>query len=155
MVELSRRMASRGAVLVVTLASLACEGDRPPPPAAPGTVLGKETAPLVETLVRAGYTLETSRYRPVPADYLRAPVAAYVVNDESLAIWEYPSPEAAADDGARVSPRGIDGGFHELGTAAQWFRRGRLLVLYVGTDERLRRLLIEALGPAFARGDTE
>ena len=80
-------------------------------------------------------------------------MAAVTVSGESLAIWEYPNPEAAADDGQRVSPRGIDGGFHELGTEAKWFLHSRLLVLYIGIQPKLRALLQEALGSIFVNGN--
>jgi hypothetical protein len=79
-------------------------------------------------------------------------VVAVKVGGESLAIWEYPNPGAAADDGQRVSPRGIDGGFHELGSEAKWFLHGRVLVLYFGVEPTLRALLEETLGPIFVNG---
>ena len=100
----------------------------------------------------AGFKIEPDQYQPVPGQYLRAPVAVVKVSGESLAIWEYPNPGAAADDGQRVSPRGIDGGFHELGSEAKWFLRGRLLVLYLGAEPELQALLEQTLGPIFVRG---
>jgi hypothetical protein len=104
------------------------------------------------TLTAAGFEIEPDQYEPIPAQYLRAPVTAVKVSGESLAIWEYPNPGAATDDGQRVSPQGIDGGFHELGTEAKWFLHGRLLVLYIGITPNLRALLEEALGPIFVNG---
>ena len=118
-------------------------------PGLPGSSPGPETTHLLEALAQAGFAFEPAQYEPAPAQYLHAPVTAVHSGDESLAIWEYPNPEAAADDGLRISPRGVDGGFMELGTEARWFRRGRLLVLYLGIDPKLRAALRQALGQTF------
>ena len=135
--EVTRLAAVWVLVVAVLVGATGCETIAPTLPDVPGTIPGPGTTSLLAKLTDAGFRIEPDRYTPVPAKYLHASVAAYVVNGESLAIWEYSNPDAAADDGRRVSPQGIDGGFHELGTEAKWFRHGRLLVLYVGTDPGL------------------
>ena len=121
----------------------------PPLPDLPGEQTGPETQAVPTALSAAGFEVTPVRYRPVPAAYLHAPVTAMSIGEESLAIWEYPSPDAAADDAQRISPRGVDSGFMELGSEARWFRRNRLIVLYLGTDPKLRALLRERLGQTF------
>jgi len=115
-------------------------------PAVPGTTVGSETAELLSVLVDAGFAFTPASYQPVPAKYLHAPVVALRRGEESLAVWEYPTPAAAGDDRRRVSTRGIDGAFLELGSEARWFLRGRLLVLYLGADPALRAFLLRSLG---------
>ncbi len=104
---------------------------------------------MLTALAAAGFKATPSQHQPVPAPYLHAPVTAVTIGEESLAIWEYPNPDAAADDAQRISPRGVDGGFFELGSEARWFTRERLLVVYLGTSSALRALLRERLGQTF------
>lgn len=127
----------------------ACQTSPPAPPGLPGTGMGRDTATLVESLTAVGFGFKPSQYPPVPAPHLHAPVTEVDAGDESLAIWEYPNADAAAGDARRISPRGVDGGFMELGSDARWFRRDRLLVLYLGTDRRMQTALSETLGPPF------
>lgn len=115
-------------------------------PVVPGAAVGSETAQLLAALVDAGIAFTPAPHRPLPAKYFHAPVVALRRGEESLAVWEYPTPAAAADDQRRVSTRGIDGSFLELGSEARWFLRGRLLVLYLGTDPALRAVLLRSLG---------
>jgi len=133
---------------VIVLGMAGCQAV-PPLPDLPGDQTGPETRALLAALSAAGFEATPSQYRPVPAPYLHAPVTALSIGEESLAIWEYPNPDAAADDSQRISPRGVDGGFMELGSEARWFRRDHLLVLYLGTDPKLRSLLREHLGQTF------
>ena len=98
-----------GIATAVLVGVAGCQGEAPKLPDLPGTTVGPETKALLAQLTAAGFTIEQDKYEPVPARYLRAPVVAVKVGGESLAIWEYPNPGAAADDGKRVSPRGIDG----------------------------------------------
>jgi hypothetical protein len=116
-------------------------------PELPGTWMGPETTQLLGALAEAGIIFGPASHQPVPATYLHAPVTALRRGDESLAVWEYPTPDAAADDRQRVSASGIDGCCLELGSEARWFLHGRLLVLYLGGDPALRGALIRALGP--------
>jgi len=150
--NMTRRAMVWGIATAVLVGVGGCQGEAPKLPGLPGTTVGPETTALLAQLTAAGFTIEQDKYEPLPARYLRAPVVAVKVGGESLAIWEYPNPGAAADDGQRVSPRGIDGGFHELGTEAKWFLHGRVLVLYIGVEPTLRALLEKTLGPIFVNG---
>ena len=149
---MTRRAMVWGVATAVLVGVAGCQREAAVLPALPGTTLGPESKALLATIAAAGFKIEPDEFEPVPARYLRAPVSAVKVGGESLAIWEYASPGAATDDGQRVSPRGIDGGFHELGTEAKWFLRGRLLVLYLGAEPGLQALLEQTLGPIFVSG---
>ena len=135
-----------GIAIVVLLGASACQAESPRLPGLPGSETGPETARLLATLASAGFTFCAAEYQPLPAQYLHAPVTALKSGDESLAIWEYPTGEAAADDRQRVSTRGVDGAFLDLGSESRWFLQGRLLVLYLGVDPALRADLLRSLG---------
>ncbi len=74
------------------------------------------------------------------------------VNALDVQAFEYRDESAAKAEGERVSP---DGGI--VGTTAMmwvepphFFRRGRLIVLFVGEDPGVRGALEKVLGPQFA-----
>ena len=149
---LTGRALLRGMAVAFLGGALACRADRPELPQLPGTTVGPETTKLLAKLTVAGFEIKPDPSKAVPARYLRAPVTAVKDAGESLAVWESRTQGPPRTDGRRVSPRGIDGGFLELGTEAKWFLRGRGLVLYIGVNPKLRALLEEALGPVFVDG---
>ncbi len=74
------------------------------------------------------------------------------VNGEDVQAFQYASAEAAVADAARVSP---DGG--TIGTAKpfwaappHFYRRDRLIVLYVGENAAVQSLVERVMGPPFA-----
>lgn len=85
------------------------------------------------------------------------------VNDAPMAVYEYGTAIAAQLDAARVSSDGstFRGGFWPFGGHAvtvDWiapphhYRRGRMIVTYIGSDVAITRLLTSVLGPQFAGG---
>lgn len=105
---------------------------------------------LVEALQAAGAAVE-------PGDQVQqeffGPVGQIIrVNGVDVQIFEYPDATAAEADATRVSD---DGG--SIGTtmvawveAPHFYRAGKLIVLYVGTDTEVIALLDSVLGPQFA-----
>ena len=75
-----------------------------------------------------------------------------VVNGENVHVFEYADADAAAQDAARVDPSGTPIG----GTQITWvnpprfYRRGQLIVLYVGRDDEVSAMLETILGRPFA-----
>ena len=74
------------------------------------------------------------------------------VNGADLQVFEYPSAEAMEQDAAKVAP---DGG--SIGTtmvswmdAPHFYKSGRVLALYVGSDQAVLDLLQRVLGAQFA-----
>jgi len=67
-------------------------------------------------------------------------------------VFEYPTDAAVQRDAARVAPDGGSVG----GSAMMWaatphfYRRGLLIVLYVGEDSSVTSVLQSVLGPHFA-----
>jgi len=71
---------------------------------------------------------------------------------DHVQVFEYPASAKAEEDAALVSADGMTIGTakpHWLGPA-HFFRRGRLIVLYVGNDEKVLKALQARLGPQFA-----
>ena len=73
-------------------------------------------------------------------------------NDESVQVFEYDSPETMESDAALVAP---DGG--SIGTSMvtwvatpHFYKKGRILVFYIGDNAETLKLLETVLGPQFA-----
>jgi len=74
------------------------------------------------------------------------------VNDEDVQVFQYRDRSQADAKAATISPDG-----RTIGNAkVHWiepphfYKKGRLLVLYVGTTEGVLQVLAAALGPQFA-----
>lgn len=142
-------------VLAATAAAETAVPDAPPG-AAPRT-----EADLVRTLEAAG-ALVALNSEPVAApDMFAIPGQAINVNGAALNVYVYDSVEAAATDAARVSPSGygIDPPpgaaaqgptILEFGGPPHFFQWENLILLYVGQDANLLRLLESVAGPQFA-----
>jgi hypothetical protein len=73
---------------------------------------------------------------------------------DHVQVFEYPDRAKAEKDAAQVSADGMTIGTakpHWLGPP-HFFRSGKLIVLYVGNDEKVLRALQARLGPPFAGG---
>ena len=74
------------------------------------------------------------------------------VNGEDVQVFQYAHVVAASEQAALVSPDGSAVGtssLHWIGTP-HFYKRGLLLVLYVGDDEAVRKALEAVLGRQFA-----
>ena len=74
------------------------------------------------------------------------------VNGEDAQVFAYPSAAAMEAQAARISPDGSTVGtskIHWIG-APHFFKQGKLLVLYVGENDDLLRILTATLGRQFA-----
>jgi hypothetical protein len=73
-------------------------------------------------------------------------------------VFEYPSPETARSDAARVAPDGYSIGPGGTLPAAQiewvapphFFRRGRIIAVYLGSDQKVLDWLQGVFGEQFA-----
>ena len=88
----------------------------------------------------------------VSQPFFAVPGRLIAVESDQVQVFEYADERSAATDAARVSPDGGSVG----GTQILWiapphfYRRGRLLVLYVGSRADIRAVLEQVLGPQFA-----
>ena len=94
--------------------------------------------------VRSGGAVEQPFFT-VPGRFIR-------VRGEDVQVFDYPDEAAAKREAALISPDGGTVG----GSAMMWaapphfYCKGRLVVLYVGSDSSARSSLESVLGPQFA-----
>ena len=119
-------------------------------PVLTGTVPVSDFAGLVDALRAAGATVEPQG--EMEQAFLSVSGQQILVNGGNVQLFEYPSTEAAAADAGQISPDGSS----TATTMITWvepphfYRKDRLLVLYVGSDEATQELLADLLGPQFA-----
>ena len=125
--------------------SLAAE---PAASAEPGSV--EDKASLVTALKNAGATMETGE--PVSQAFFTPEGSILKVNGADVQVFEYESAEAMEEEASQVAP---DGG--SIGTSMvtwidtpHFYQAGRIIVLYVGSDETILDMLENVLGPQFA-----
>ncbi len=105
---------------------------------------------LVEALKAVGVKVEPSD--PVSQTFLGPEGQGLKVNGQDLQVFEYPDEEAVKHDAEMIAP---DGGSTST-TMITWvdtphfYRSGKLIVLYVGSDAGTIQLLESLLGPQFA-----
>jgi hypothetical protein len=124
----------------------------PPATEAPAT-----ESPVVEdkesfsaALEDSGATVETGE--PISQDFFTPEGSVIKVNGADVQIFEYESAETMENEASQVAP---DGG--SIGTTMvtwvdppHFYKAGRIIVLYVGSDEVVLELLEKILGPQFA-----
>jgi hypothetical protein len=105
---------------------------------------------LVAALEASGATVETGE--PISQAFFSPEGSIIKVNGADVQVFEYESAEAMESEASQVAP---DGG--SIGTTMvtwidppHFYKAGRIIVLYVGSDEAVLDLLEKALGPQFA-----
>ena len=107
-------------------------------------------AELIAALRTSGATVSAGG--PIEQPFFSVPGRVVVVDGADVQVFEYRTVAAMEADAARIAP---DGG--SVGTTIvawveppHFFRRDRVLVLYVGTRASVLSALSAALGPQFA-----
>lgn len=74
------------------------------------------------------------------------------INDDVVQVYKYVNANAALNQAKRVAPDGMTIGTAKPSWMAppHFFRSGKLIVLYVGTDESILKVLQASLGGQFA-----
>jgi len=149
----------RLALLVVAAGACAC-GSSPGTPRDPAvsgpevlSLPGPETVQLVAALQRQGATAELAEIMPESSmPFFSTRAARVLVNAASVHVFEYATVSEADAEAARVSADGGTVGATQVFwvSAPHFFRGNRLIVLYVGTDDRIIQMLASLLGPQFA-----
>lgn len=121
------------------------------------SVRGQKTAPsltydgLMARLRTAGATVAPGE--SVEQPFLAVPGRFLNINGTDVQVFEYASTNAARGDVARVAPDGCAVGntIHINWIAPpHFYKQGRLIVIYIGSDTSILSVLSTALGPQFA-----
>jgi hypothetical protein len=120
----------------------------PSPSSQPNTV--QDQASLISALQAAGATVETGD--PIAQPCFTPEGQTSKVDAADLQVFEYESTETMAKEAALAAP---DGG--SIGTSmVDWmdtphfYKTGRIIVLYIGSDQTALGLLNKVLGTQFA-----
>lgn len=120
------------------------------PAATVESVTVEDKAGLIDALQASGSTVEMGE--PISQAFFSPEGNIIKVNDADIQVFEYESAEAMESEASQVAP---DGG--SIGTSMvawvdtpHFYKTGRMIVLYVGSDETILSLLEKALGPQFA-----
>ena len=120
------------------------------PAASTGRLTVEDQAALISALEGSGATVEIGE--PVSQVFFSAEGNILKVNDADVQVFEYESAVEMESEASQVSS---DGG--SIGTSMitwmdvpHFYKAGRIIVLYVGSDAFVLDLLENALGPQFA-----
>ena len=134
-------------VLFASVMSSCGNGATASPAAAP---LVEDQAGLVAALQAAGATVEVGD--SVLQDFFSPEGHSIKINGQDVQVFEYESAEAMEVEASLVAP---DGG--SVGTsmmmwmdAPHFYKTGRVLVIYIGSDAAVISLLENVIGPQFA-----
>ena len=139
--------------LLVMVASLACSDN----PVGPGDLPRTESVgALIGVLQQQGATVVPMEHLSRESHCLSVGAVRLAVDGENVYVFEYESAEAANTDARTVSADGdaINGAgracsFFWIGPP-RFYKKDRLIVLYVGTNQDLIRMLDGLLGRPFA-----
>ncbi len=110
---------------------------------------------LVRSLEQQGATVSRSgSFQPSSHPYFSVAGEGLKVNGEDTTVFAYPGVDRAAADAAKVSPTGSTIGQTQISwmDAPHFYKRDRLIILYVGHSADMLKLLEAVLGPPFAAG---
>lgn len=110
----------------------------------------EDQASFVTALKAAGASVEVGD--TIIQDFFTPEGQILVINGADVQVFEYETTQAMEEEAAQVSP---DGG--SVGTtmmswidAPHFYKAGRIIVLYVGSDQPTLDLLEQVMGPQFA-----
>jgi hypothetical protein len=138
-------------VLVFASAISGCGTSATPSPSSePLTV--QDQASLLIVLQAAGATVETGD--SITQEFFTPEGHAVKVNGAELQVFEYENAEAMEKEASQVAP---DGG--SIGTSMvtwidtpHFYKAGRIIALYLGSDQTILGLLNKVMGTQFAGG---
>ena len=110
---------------------------------------------LIDALTQQNLSVSRAEVMPRSAyPFFSVSAQRIVVKDEDMQVFEYPNPARANSDAANVSPTGTPIGQSQIAWMAtpHFYKRDRLIVLYVGHSGDILKALETALGPPFAAG---
>ena len=105
---------------------------------------------LIDALQTAGMTVESGE--PVSQPFFTVPGQILKVNGQDVQVFVYDTAEAMEAEAAKVSADGSSIGTNMASwmDAPHFYKLGRMLVLYVGQDQKIMDILSNVLGSQFA-----
>lgn len=139
-------------ILLLVVSLPACDKRSPVDPGGGGST-PTSTATLIRALEEGGATVRHEETMPATSfPFFSVRSQRLLVNGESVHVFEYPNPTAAAAERAEVSADGTSIGRSQISWVAppRLYNQDRLIVLYVGRRDDVARALESILGPPFA-----
>ncbi len=92
---------------------------------------------------------------PIQSAVFKVPGSVYTVDGDDLQVFAYSNESDAAADASRVSPTGGTVGTSAIAWIAppHIFRKGSMIVIYLGSQARIRDALAAELGRQIAGAD--
>lgn len=112
----------------------------------------EDQASLLAALQAAGATVETGD--PISQPFFSVEGSTIKVNGADVQVFEYENAEEMELDSSQIAPDGSS----NATTMITWidtphfYNSGRIIALYVGSDEAILGLLEKVIGPQFAGG---
>ena len=135
-------------LLVLASAMTGCGNGATPSPT--GAPVVENQASLLAALQAAGATASVGD--SVVQDFFTPEGKVIKLNGQDLQVFEYETSEAMEAEASQVAP---DGG--SVGTsimmwmdAPHFYKTGRIIVLYIGSDQAILDVLDKVIGPQFA-----
>jgi hypothetical protein len=115
----------------------------------PGTRVLDQAA-LLDTLRAGHHRIETTGNVTQP--FFSVPAQTLKLDGGEVQILEYSSPAAAKKDAESISPDGRTVRKTQVGWVAppHFYRQGKIIALYLGSDAGIMQTLASILGPQFA-----
>ena len=139
-------------LFAVILSACANASTSTPTGTTPEPITVEDKASLIAALQASGATVETGE--SIIQDFFSPEGSIIKVNGADIQVFEYESEEAMESEVSQVAP---DGG--SVGTSMMmwmdtphFYKAGRIIVIYVGSDTAVLDLLEQVVGPQFAGG---
>jgi hypothetical protein len=113
----------------------------------------KELSRLIENLRAQGAKVRLTNEK-VSQPFFSSTGRIININNEAIQVFQYTRAATAEDEAKRVSPDGMSIGTNKPSWMAppHFFKSGKLIVLYVGNDPTVLKVLQTAIGNQFAGG---
>ncbi len=135
-------------IFVFAYGMSACAPSVPPAASAPSAVADQAT--LLAALQAQGAKIEVGDL--IAQDFFSAASQTVKVNGADLQVFQYENATAMEKDASQVAPDGTS-----IGTSMplwagppHFYKAGRIIVLYLGSDQAILGLLDTLMGPQFA-----
>lgn len=145
-------MTYAGSILVVAAIQLACQSDSAPTKSGDQRQAVSDYASFIERL--RSLNTELGNIENLSQPFLSVPGRSIELYREQLQVFEYESVDAANRESQLVDPSGSSVGTTMItwtGTP-HFYRQGRVIVIYVGDNAQIIKILGEVFGSQFAGG---